>query len=70
MKSDEPTIEQLIAEMTPAEKIGQMTQVSNDSISPAEVTEFAIGSVLSGGNGNPTPNTPSVWKDMVGSFVE
>ena len=66
----EQKIEQLIAEMTPAEKIGQMTQVSNDSISPAEVTEFAIGSVLSGGNGNPTPNTPSVWKDMVGSFVD
>lgn len=67
--SHEPSIEQLIAEMTLAEKIGQMTQVSNEAISPAEVADYAIGSVLSGGNGNPTPNTPSVWADMVGSFV-
>jgi beta-glucosidase len=70
VKSDEPTIEQLIAEMTPAEKIGQMTQASNEVITPREVADLSIGSVLSGGNGNPTPNNPSVWADMVGSFVE
>jgi beta-glucosidase len=64
------SIDQLVADMTVAEKIGQMTQVSNDSISPAEVGDFAIGSVLSGGNGNPTPNTPSMWADMVGSFAD
>lgn len=63
------TIETLIAEMTIAEKVGQMTQVSNDSISPAEVADLAIGSVLSGGNGNPTPNNPKTWADMVGSFA-
>lgn len=56
--------------MTPAEKIGQMTQASNEVITPGEVADLSIGSVLSGGNGNPTPNTPSVWADMVGSFVE
>ena len=67
---NEGTIDNLIAEMTVAEKIGQMTQVSNDSISPAEVADYSIGSVLSGGNGNPAPNTPSAWKDMVGSFVQ
>ncbi len=70
MSSDERAISQLIADMTPAEKIGQMTQVSNESISPAEVADHFIGSVLSGGNGNPRPNTPSVWVDMVGSFAE
>ncbi len=63
-------IEQLIQDMSVAEKIGQMTQVSNDSITPEEVTECFVGSVLSGGNGNPTPNEPSVWADMVGGFVE
>jgi beta-glucosidase len=56
--------------MTLAEKIGQMTQASNTSITPAEVAECCIGSVLSGGDGNPTPNTPSVWVDMVGGFGE
>jgi beta-glucosidase len=56
--------------MTVSEKIGQMTQVSNDSITPTEVADHAIGSVLSGGNGNPSPNTPQVWMDMVGAFAE
>lgn len=63
------TIENLIADMTVVEKIGQMTQVSNDSISPAEVADYSIGSVLSGGNGNPTPNSAETWADMVGSFA-
>lgn len=67
--SDRPSVEKLVAAMTLDEKIGQMTQVSNDSISPGEVTEFAIGSVLSGGNGNPDPNTPPVWVEMVAEFV-
>lgn len=64
-----PQLEQIVTEMTPAEKIGQMTQVSNESISPAEVADHFIGSVLSGGNGNPTPNTPEMWADMVGGFI-
>lgn len=63
-------IDDTLADMTLPEKIGQMTQVSNESISPGEVADHFIGSVLSGGNGNPSPNTPSAWVDMVGSFVE
>lgn len=70
MISNESGIEQLIAEMTPAEKIGQMTQASNEAITPLDVADLSIGSVLSGGNGNPTPNNPSVWADIVGSFAE
>jgi beta-glucosidase len=56
--------------MTLSEKIGQMTQVSNDSIEPTEVAVHAIGSVLSGGNGNPSPNSPEAWVDMVGAFAD
>ncbi len=37
--------------MTLAEKIGQMTRVESDSITPDEVTAYAIGSVLTGGSG-------------------
>ncbi len=68
----DPTIQidTILAEMTVAEKIGQMTQASNDAITPDEVSEFGIGSILSGGNGNPTPNTPSMWVDMVSAFTE
>ncbi len=70
MKPDEREIGRLVAGMTLDEKIGQMTQASNEAIEPAEVADLSIGSVLSGGNGNPTPNTPDVWHDMVGGFVD
>jgi beta-glucosidase len=62
-------VEELLAEMTPAEKVGQMTQVEKGSITPGEVADHAIGSVLSGGGGNPEPNDPASWADMVGGFV-
>ncbi len=70
MKHNEAWVEHALGKMTMSEKIGQMTQVSNDSITPPEVADHAIGSVLSGGNGNPSPNAPQVWADMVGSFTE
>ena len=54
-------IDRLLAEMTLAEKVGQMTQVEKYSITPEEVAEHGIGSVLSGGGGNPVPNTPETW---------
>ena len=63
-------IDRLLGEMTLAEKVGQMTQVEKYSISPDEVAKHGIGSVLSGGGGNPTPNTPETWRDMVASFEE
>jgi beta-glucosidase len=57
--------------MTLAEKVGQMTQVEKNSIRPGDVTEFAIGSVLSGGGGYPQGgNTPERWADMVDGFQE
>ena len=56
--------------MTLTEKIGQMTQASNKEVSPAEVADHAIGSVLSGGSDNPSPNTPAVWADMVEEFAQ
>jgi beta-glucosidase len=49
-------VEDLLSRMTLVEKIGQMTQVENNSISPyylfppSEVAKYFIGSVLSGGN--------------------
>ena len=50
-----------LSQMTLAEKIGQMTQVESDSITPDEVTAYAIGSVLTGGSGAARPNTPEGW---------
>jgi len=63
-------VDDLLARMTLAEKIGQMTQVENRSIKPAEVTHKLLGSVLSGGGGNPDPNTPESWAAMVRGYQE
>ncbi|MFW6098115.1 MAG: glycoside hydrolase family 3 protein [Chloroflexota bacterium] len=56
--------------MSLAEKIGQMTQVSQEAIVPDDVAAYHIGSVLSGGGGNPEPNTPHTWARMVRGFQE
>ena len=61
-------VDDLLARMTLAEKIGQMAQVEKNSITPATVAELGIGSVLSGGGGYPRPNTPAAWAEMVGAF--
>ena len=66
----EARIETLLASMSLAEKIGQMTQPEKDSITPQQVTEYAIGSVLSGGGGNPTPNNAANWREMVAVYQQ
>jgi beta-glucosidase len=54
--------------MTLEEKIGQMTQVEKNSLTPEAVRQFFIGSVLSGGGGYPADNTAEGWVKMVGDF--
>ena len=61
----EARLSALLARMTLAEKIGQMTQVDVRGITPEELASHSIGSVLSGGGANPTPNTPKTWAKMV-----
>ncbi|HVA86079.1 MAG TPA: glycoside hydrolase family 3 protein [Candidatus Saccharimonadales bacterium] len=63
-------VDALLAAMTITEKIGQLTQVEVNSIAPAEVRDEAIGSVLSGGGGNPSPNTPASWAARVRRYQE
>ena len=58
-------IDDLVDRMTLAEKIGQMTQVEVGSLRDGAVQALGIGSVLSGGGGNPTPNDPPTWAQMV-----
>ena len=60
----------LVGSMTLAEKAGQMTQAEKNSITPAQVTDLAIGSVLSGCGGNPDPNTAAGWRAMVESYLD
>lgn len=64
----EARVEDLLARMTLDEKIGQMTQVEMGSIKPGDITAYYIGSILSGGDGNPAENTPQAWQAMVKGF--
>ncbi|NPV66037.1 MAG: hypothetical protein HPY64_02690 [Anaerolineae bacterium] len=63
-------VEDLLARMTLAEKIGQMTLVEKNSIRRADITALGIGGLLSGGGGYPDRfnNTPEAWAEMVNSF--
>lgn len=63
-----PHLETLLGQMTLAEKIGQMTQVEKNSLSPEDITSYAIGSILSGGGGAPPSNNPLAWRAMVMEF--
>lgn len=65
----EARIDNLLAQMTLEEKIGQMTQVEKGSIKPGDITKYFIGSILSGGGGSPAKaNTPAAWYEMVSGY--
>jgi beta-glucosidase len=64
------TPEELLSQMTLAEKIGQMTQAERNDLHKGDITEYALGSVLSGGGSTPVNNTPDGWLKMVNNFVE
>jgi beta-glucosidase len=61
-------VEDLLARMTLAEKVGQMTLVEKNSIEADDITALTIGGILSGGGGYPQPNTPESWAEMVDGF--
>ena len=63
-------VNDLLKIMTLTEKIGQMTQVENLSMAPPEVTQYSLGSILSGGGGNPKPNNPENWSRMVHEYQQ
>ncbi|KPC55310.1 glycoside hydrolase family 3 protein [Amantichitinum ursilacus] len=49
----EQRVNALLGQLTLAEKVGQMTQVEIASVTPAEITQYHIGSVLNGGGSWP-----------------
>lgn len=52
----------LLARMTLAEKIGQMTQVDTAALKDkSHIQKYILGSVLSGGESDPAENTPQGW---------
>ncbi|MEV8609822.1 glycoside hydrolase family 3 N-terminal domain-containing protein [Amycolatopsis sp. NPDC051373] len=59
----------LMKRMTLDDKLGQMMQAERLGVkSPADVTTARLGSLLSGGSSQPTPNTPVTWADMYDGF--
>jgi len=63
-------VEDLLSRMTREEKLGQMTLVEKNSITPDSVEKFFIGAVLSGGGGYPSDNSAAGWAEMVNDFQQ
>ncbi|MDP8220959.1 MAG: glycoside hydrolase family 3 protein [Candidatus Stygibacter frigidus] len=64
MDSIEKKISELLKKMTLDQKVGQITQPERQFVTPQEVKEYHIGSVLSGGGSVPGDNTPADWIKM------
>lgn len=61
----------LLSRMTLNEKLGQMIQIDRSFLQKDEhITEYYIGSLLSGGGSSPYPNTPESWVKMYDRFQE
>jgi beta-glucosidase len=58
-------VEDLLSRMTNEEKVGQMIQAERgQGTILSDITEYFLGSVLSGGGSVPYPNTPESWMNM------
>ncbi|MER7560483.1 glycoside hydrolase family 3 protein [Nocardioides sp. NPDC126508] len=70
--STETRVADLLARMTLAEKVGQMTQAERADVAgdPSQIATLGLGSVLSGGGSTPAENTPEAWADTVDAFQE
>lgn len=68
--SVEERVADLLNRMSLDEKIGQMTLIEKNSITPQAVTDYFIGGLLSGGGGYPNPNTAEAWLAMVNGFQD
>ncbi|MBN9742334.1 beta-glucosidase [Amycolatopsis sp. A1MSW2902] len=62
---DEWRIRQIVSGMSLEEKVGQMTQPEIAAITPAEVTQYSIGSVLNGGGSWPGGNKHAGQQDWL-----
>lgn len=63
--AQEAQIAAIVAGMTLAQKVGQMTQPNITAITPAEVTQYYIGSVLNGGGAWPGNNKKASAADWL-----
>ena len=66
----EERVNDLLSRMTLDEKIGQMTQAENNSITPEDAAKYLVGSVLTGGDGISQNNTLPEWAARVKSYQD
>ncbi len=67
----EARVEKILAQMSLAEKVGQITMAEIQSISPADVKRFHIGGLLNGGGSYPNKNrnaSIAEWLVMANAF--
>ncbi|MDH2429458.1 exo 1,3/1,4-beta-D-glucan glucohydrolase [Sphaerisporangium sp. TRM90804] len=71
--ADEKRVRKILAGMTLAEKVGQMTQPEIAAITPDEVRQYGIGSVLNGGGSWPGRDkhaSPQAWLTLADAYWE
>ena len=69
----EAQVQKIVAGMSLRQKIGQMTQPEIKTITPDQVREFYIGSVLNGGGSWPNGNkyaTPADWVALADKYYD
>jgi beta-glucosidase len=68
---DEAFINQLLAQMSLEEKIGQMIQADIGWVTPQDLRSYKLGSILAGGGSAPGGNvrtTPQAWRKLTDEF--
>jgi beta-glucosidase len=62
----------ILADMTLAEKVGQMVQAEISQVTPAQVRDYNLGSVLNGGGSWPNGKNSSLadWVNLADSYYE
>lgn len=69
----EEKITGIIAKMTVEEKVGQILQPEILNVTPEDIRDYNLGSVLNGGNGRPNKDIyakPSDWLALADSFYD
>ncbi|MEV6304933.1 glycoside hydrolase family 3 N-terminal domain-containing protein [Actinoplanes sp. NPDC051861] len=61
-------VSDLLSRMSVDDKVGQMIQAERAQVSAAQLTQYRLGSVLSGGGSAPASNTPAGWADMYDTY--
>jgi beta-glucosidase len=70
--NDESFVDELLEQLSLEAKVGQMLQAERQNITPEEVKDYNIGSLLSGGGSHPESPSDGVdtWYDMVKGYQD